>query len=565
MRRVMVVTMAVLAMVTTSIGLGLGVAPASAHALMTGTSPADGAALAAAPTRVVISYSESVRVSRDSIRVLDSAGARVDDGQAHSGQKASQAMVALRPDLPRGTYVASWRVISADSHPISGAFAFGVGGPPEAGAASAEADTSGSRTVGFLFGVARFAGYAGIGVLLGACFFLLMLWPQGLRLSGASQLVAGAWGLSALAGLGQLLLQGPYTAGLGMSGLGRWSVLSATLEERFGHLLLIRLLALCLAVPLLRRMFRIGSLDVWRTCELAGLGLVVAVTLAAIGHGSAGDLVWLATASLTVHVLGMSVWIGGLVVIALFLVRRAAAVELAEVLPRWSRVAAVAVAVIVISGLFQSWREIGTLRAVIDTGYGRLLLYKVWFVLGMIALGALAQRWVRRHYADDHVDVRSGPDGTGTGTAPSVGALTGLRRGVASELVVGAVVLGLTATLVNMVPARTSYAPPFTGTAFAGPMTVKVRVAPTRIGAESLDVYTWAPSGKPQKLVQASAALSLPTADLGPFEVPLDLAAPGHARSDRVQAPLAGKWQLRLTLRINDFDQYVTTLFYTVR
>ncbi|WP_083866966.1 MULTISPECIES: copper resistance CopC/CopD family protein [Frankia] len=561
--------MALLAMVTTSIGLGLGVAPASAHALLTGTSPADGAALAAAPTRIVISYSESVRVSRDSIRVLDSAGARVDDGQARSGQKASQAMVALRPNLPRGTYVASWRVISADSHPISGAFAFGVGGPPEAGAASAEADTSGSRAVGFLFGVARFAGYAGTGVLLGACFFLLMLWPQGLRTGGAGPLVAGAWGLSALAGLGQLLLQGPYAAGLGLSGLGRWSVLSTTLEERFGHLLLIRLLALCLAVPLLRRMFRVGSLDVWRTCELAALGLVVAVTLAAIGHGSAGDLVWLATASLTVHVLGMSVWIGGLVVIAFFLVRRAAAVELAEVLPRWSRVAAVAVAVIVISGLFQSWREIGTLRAVIDTGYGRLLLYKVWFVLGMIALGALAQRWVRRHYAGVRADARSGSGGTGTGTGtwtpPSVAALTGLRRGVASELVVGAVVLGLTATLVNMVPARTSYAPPFTGTAFAGPMTVKVRVAPTRIGAESLDVYTWAPSGKPQKLVQASAALSLPTADLGPFEVPLDLAEQGHARSDRVQAPLAGKWQLRLTLRINDFDQYVTTLFYTVR
>ncbi|WP_261556861.1 copper resistance CopC/CopD family protein [Frankia tisae] len=555
--------MASLAMITTSIGLGLGVAPASAHALLTGSSPADGAALAAAPTRIVIDYSESVRVSRDSVRVLDSAGARVDDGQARSGQKASEAMVLLRPNLPTGTYVASWRVISADSHPISGAFAFGVGGPPEAGAARAEANTSGSRTVGFLFGVARFAGYAGIGVLLGACFFLLLLWPQGLRTSGANQLIAGAWGLSSLAGLGQLLLQGPYAAGLGLSGLGRWSVLSATLEERFGHLLLIRLLALCLAVPLLRRVFRTASLDVWRRCELAGLGLVVAVTLAAIGHGSAGNLVWLATASLTVHVLGMSVWIGGLAVIALFLVRRAAAVELAEVLPRWSRVAAGAVAVIVLSGLFQSWREIGTLRAVVDTSYGRLLFYKVWFVLGMIALGALAQRWVRRHYSGRVPGDRSDPEPAEK--APSAAALTGLRRGVASELIVGAVVLGLTATLVNMIPARTSYAPPFTGTAFAGPMTVKVRVAPTRIGAESLDVYAWAPSGKPQKLVQASAALSLPTADLGPFEVPLDLAAPGHARSDRVQAPLVGKWQLRLTLRINDFDQYVTTLFYTVR
>jgi copper transport protein len=306
---------------------------------------------------------------------------------------------------------------------------------------------------------------------------------------------------------------------------------------------------------LLRRAVRTGAPDLWCRGELAGLGLAIAVTLAAIGHGSTGDLVGLAVVSLTVHVLGMSVWIGGLAVIALLLIRRASAAELATVLPRWSRLAVGAVIAIVLSGLLQSWREIGSLPAVVDTGYGRMLLYKAWFVLGMLAVGGLAQRWVRRHYRGGGV----------VGAAPGGAALAGLRRGVVAELVAGVVVLGLTAALVNMIPARTSYAPPFSGTAFAGPMTVKVRVSPTRVGAETLDVRAWAPTGKPQKLVAASAALSLPAADLGPFEVPLDLAEPGHARTDRIQAPLAGKWQLRLTLRLNDFDQYVTTLFYSVR
>jgi copper transport protein len=551
-----VVVGAVVAMAAAPIVLGVGLSPASAHALLTATDPVDGAALSASPTRIVLSYSESVRVSDDSIRVLDAAGNRVDNGHAGPGGKASQAAVQVRPGLPTGTYVVSWRVISADSHPVSGAFAFGIGGPPKAGAAHAEGDTGGSPTVGFLFGVARFLGYVGVGVLLGSCVFLAVLWPRGFRARGAGRLLAVAWAVTALDAVAQLLLQGPYAAGLALGGIFRWSVLSATVEERFGHLLLVRLLALVLAAPLLRRAVRSGSLDPWRRGELAMLGLAVAVTFAAIGHGSVGDVVGLAIVSLTLHVVGMSIWLGGLAVIALLLIRQASAEDLATVLPRWSRLAIGSVIAIVLTGLVQSWREIGTLPAVIDTSYGRTLLYKVWAVLGMLAVGALAQRWVRRHY---------GGSGSGASAEPGVAALAGLRRGVAFELAVGAVVLGFTAALVNMVPARTSYAPPYTGTAIAGPMTVKVRVAPTRVGSESLEVYAQAPTGKPQKLVAATAELSLPTEDLGPFQVPLDLVDVGHARTDRIQTPLAGKWQLRLTLRLNDFDQYVTTLYYTVR
>lgn len=559
MRRILVVAVTFLVMATTSIGFGLGVPPASAHALLTGSDPVDGAALDVAPTRVTLDYSESVRVSRDSIRVLDSAGRRVDDGRAGSGPKASQATVALRPGLPNGTYVASWRVISADSHPVSGALAFGVGGPPDAAAAAASG-TSGSSTVGVVFAMARFLGYAATALLLGVCFFLIVLWPTGLRAAGPGRLLMAAWGLSVFAAFAQLLLQGPYAAGLGLGGLGQWSVLSTTLADRFGHLLLIRLLALALMVPLVRRLLRTGSVDPRGNGELAGLGVVVAVTLAMIGHASVGDLAWLATTSTTVHVIAMSVWIGGLVMIAGFLVRRASATELAEILPRWSKIAVVAVAAVMVSGVFQGWREVGPPRALIDTSYGRLLVYKVWLVLGMIALGALARRWVRRQYRTN----RNQPAGRPDRSSHAV-LLAGLRRGVMAEIVLGAVVLGITAGLVNMVPGRTSYSPPFSDTTFAGPMTVKVRVSPTRVGAQTLDVQATDPSGKPQKLVEASVALSLPAADLGPFTVPLSLAAPGHARSDGIRAPLPGEWQLRLTLRVNDFDQYVTTVFYQVR
>src|SRR5262249_43974469 len=163
-------------------------------------------------------------------------------------------------------------------------------------------------------------------------------------------------------------------------------------------------------------------------------------------HGGVGSWAWLATASVTVHLLAMSVWLGGLTMLATGLLDRRGhpapadgaghldwadavarktpsrgpdagaqlhdqaapaaarayldehgadvvpvpadrAAELARVLPRWSRTAMTAVALIVLSGLYQSWREVGAVGALFDTSYGRLLLYKLWFVLAMLGVG----------------------------------------------------------------------------------------------------------------------------------------------------------------------------------
>ncbi|MCK9927897.1 copper resistance protein CopC/CopD [Frankia sp. Mgl5] len=585
----------------------LGMAlPASAHAVLTGSDPVGGAALDTAPARVTLTFSESVSVKSDSIRILDTAGARADEGGAHAGAAASQATVALRAGLGQGTYVVSWRVVSADSHPVGGAFAFGVGGPPDAGAAAAlPSGGGGSRVVGVALGTARFIAFAGAALLIGATFFVAVLWPAGARRSAPVRLIAAGWLLSLVGAVGMLLFQGPYTAGSGISGIFRGDPLATTLDGRYGQLLAIRVLALLLAVPLLRRLrdpelTEPGDDGVRHPSgagrrglvELAGLGLALVVTMAMIGHASAGETVWLATASVSLHTAAMAIWLGGLCVLGLTLlgwsgqgagdrhgssdgtgtgndtgddgvgrdaslegepVPPAHAVELAHVLPRWSRTATIAIAVIVLTGALQTWREIGEFGALFDTTYGRLLLYKLWFVLGVLGLGFLARRWVLRHYHPE-----PGPQVTSI-------ALTGLRRGVLFEVLIGAVVLAVTAILVNTIPGRNSYAPPFARTTVAGPLTVDINVSPTRTGTQTMHVYTYDPQGRPQRLVEASGELSLPSAGVGPLQVPLVEVADGHAVAEGVGVPLPGQWQLRFTLRVNDFDQYVTTVFYDVR
>ena len=112
-----------------TLALLLAVAPAaSAHATVVATSPGGGSVLASAPASVGVSFDEAVTVSADSLRVFDPAGVRVDvGGAAHAGGDA--VAVRLRAGLVRGTYVVAWHVVSADSHPVQGAFTFSIGAP----------------------------------------------------------------------------------------------------------------------------------------------------------------------------------------------------------------------------------------------------------------------------------------------------------------------------------------------------------------------------------------------------------------------------------------------------
>ncbi|MGH2968804.1 MAG: copper resistance CopC family protein, partial [Solirubrobacteraceae bacterium] len=117
-----------------------------------------------APGRVVLRFSEPVEIAFGAVRVFDAEGGQIQQGEPfHPDGNGSEVAVRLRTDLPDGGYTATYRVVSADSHPVSGGFVFSVGSESAAPAASV-ADLLGDQRAGpatsVAFGVARAVAYA---------------------------------------------------------------------------------------------------------------------------------------------------------------------------------------------------------------------------------------------------------------------------------------------------------------------------------------------------------------------------------------------------------------------
>src|SRR3954452_9206670 len=114
----------VMAVLATSL---IAPAVALAHATLDSTDPAAGAVLAQSPSVITLKFSESVDISLGAVRLFDGSGKAVDVGSAqHPGGQGSVVQVSV-PQLADGSYVVDWRVVSADSHPIEGAFTVQVG------------------------------------------------------------------------------------------------------------------------------------------------------------------------------------------------------------------------------------------------------------------------------------------------------------------------------------------------------------------------------------------------------------------------------------------------------
>jgi copper transport protein len=100
-------------------------APAAAHAELVNISPANGAQLKTPPTQVQMTFTESVNLIDGGIRLVDEVGRTVPTSDPTvAGRIVTWPMPA---DLPDGAYVITWRVVSADGHPVGGASSFGVG------------------------------------------------------------------------------------------------------------------------------------------------------------------------------------------------------------------------------------------------------------------------------------------------------------------------------------------------------------------------------------------------------------------------------------------------------
>ncbi|MFE1028463.1 copper resistance protein CopC [Streptomyces sp. NPDC058818] len=367
-----------------------GAGPASAHAALRSTDPEDGSVLQRAPRQVTLTFTESVGLRDDSFRVLDPGGHRVRTGEAgRADGRSDTARVALTGRLGEGTYTVAWRVVSADSHPVSGAFTFSVG-KPSATTASVDPGPTEDPLTAALHKIARYLAHLAAALLVGTAAFVALCRPPDpapLR----RPLVAGWWTLLGST-VALLVLRAPYEAGTGPSAALDADALGGTLTTRPGALLLVRL---ALLVPVGLFLVRMARGDRYReraplaAAVGAALAVGLALTWAAAEHASAGTQVPVAVTSSVLHLLATAVWLGGLVALLATLRSSADAATVA----RFSRTAFASVIVLVVTGVYQSWRGLGSWPALTETTYGRLLLAKLAGVAVLLAAAAVSRRW----------------------------------------------------------------------------------------------------------------------------------------------------------------------------
>ncbi|WP_328850456.1 copper resistance protein CopC/CopD [Micromonospora globbae] len=520
-------------------------APASAHAVLVSSSPAASAVVPSGPEEVVLTFSESVRKVPDKVRVIAPDGSRADRGEPTFD--GTIVRIPVDPAGGQGTYLVSYRVISADSHPVSGAFTYSVGAPSAPPTDSGDTGRA-NPVVDNAVKVAKYLGYAGLALLVGPALVLAALWPRRLDRRGPARLAWTGLGMVAVATLADLWLQVPYTGGGGLfdvSGEGLSSVLGST----FGAAHLVRLGLLAAAAFLLRPLFAgpVGRTD---AIILTVLGVAALVTWPLAGHPAASPAPAVSVVVDTVHLGSMAVWLGGLLMLAAFLLPRADERELGAIMPIWSRWAALAVSALLLAGVVQGLIEMGTPGALVDTTYGRLLLAKIGLFGLVLGVAAYSRQLVRRRVAEQR---------------PSR-----IRRAIVAELAIIAVVLGVSATLVQTPPARTASevadsAPGYFSTTLTSSLlSVQVELDPAERGNNSLHLYAYTKDNRPQPVVEWKATAALPSAGIEPIEIPLLPLTDNHATGE-VNLPASGDWQLKVTARTSDIDQATVTATVPIR
>ena len=277
--------------------------------------------------------------------------------------------------------------------------------------------------------------------------------------------------------------------------------------------------------------------------------LAVAATFAEIGHPATTSPAWVSVADDMVHITAMAVWLGGLAYLAYCVFPRRDPDELRVVLPVFSRVAFVAVALIAASGTYLALRGVQTVDALFATTYGWLVVIKVALLLGIVALGNAARTAINRR----------GPGGR----RDPAGSAERVRRSVLVEIVLAVGILAATSLLVAQPRGSEALAVvrahPRSGTVeLGGGRTVTVTLDPGKHGDVSATVQV---SDGPQP-VQVTATAILPSKDLGP--IPLDLRPNGRDvyGASGVLLPSAGNWRIDLVVTTTTFS--ATTASVTI-
>ncbi len=516
-----------------------GAAPASAHATLVSTDPAEGEVLAETPDVVTFTFDEPVSLTDESIRVFDAAGEPVEADAA----SADEIVTADLPDaLDDGTYVVTYRLVSADGHPVAGSLTFSIGAlsetvvPPAVGAEP-------TRTMKAAVGIVQGLGY--LGLLLAAGLVVYQCWILGgVRVSESThdlltRVQWGATGLAILAWAAAVPLAGAYQQGFALRGAVGADAIDLSLVG--DDLVVLGLVAVGMVLGLLAP----------RARDFATLGAALAVAApSVVGHTRAFEPVSLLVATDVLHVAAGATWLGGLAGLMVTLPSLSGrARDASVVLARFSGVAASVLALLVVAGSLLGWRIIGSWSGLFGTTYGRLLLVKV----GVVAVVAGIAAWNRYRLVPRARD--------SVGHAELQRAAGAVRRAVRVEALLVVGILGVTGFLTNQPPrdepsAASSPAPGRVVSAPIGDFQALIALDPGTRGPNTLMLQIQDRAGEPLDLFATpEVSVQSSTVDLGS----LALTAIGAGTySAPVVFPSSGSWEAAVSLRATEFDNPVT-------
>lgn len=494
---------------------------AFAHAALVKTDPADGAVLADSPQRFSLTFSEPV--SPLALTLVRPDG-------------TPQALTAYRLDdqtveidnpgkLASGTHVLSWRVISADGHPVGGSLLFSIGAPSAAPAVSEATDWSLRSAIW----AAKLLLYAGLFLGVGGAFALA--WLAGEARAG-QRLIVAALLCGLAAAVVSLGLQGLDALGAPLARLADPVIWRTAAGTSFAWTVLIALISIGLGLLSLA-----GPRAAARLLALLGLAGVGAA-LAASGHASAAAPQWLTRPMVFLHGAGIAFWAGALAPLGLAL--RRGAPGSVPFLHRFSRAIVPVVAVLAVAGVVLAVIQVQAPRALIDTAYGRLLLVKLGLLLLLFALAAL-NRWRL-----------TGPAEAGDGPAGR-----SLVRSMGLEMLIVLAILGVAAGWRFTPPPRAlaiAAAQPVSAHIHTLQAMADLSIAPGHAGPVTASIVIMTGDFGPLDAKEVTLVLSKPDSGIEPLKRPATKPGDGTWRVDGLVIPVAGRWTARLDILVSDFD-----------
>lgn len=503
---------------------GLG-GTAHAHAALVSSEPADGAVIAAAPSRLTLTFNQPV--SPLVLRLLPPDG-KFSELQATAERESSLA-VTFPSGLREGTHVLSWRVVSLDGHPVGGSVVFSIGAPSTSREIAAQ--STADPVVAAALWTLKVVFYIGLFVGIGGSLFLAWLAPGGTgggRTAIAITLAAGCAATPIIVGL-----QGADALALPLSGLASGGVWQAGLATTFGATAIAAACALVAGLAALG----VRTTKIARGLSLFG-GVAAGVSLALSGHASSAAPHWLTRPAVIAHTVAVTFWIGALVPLGAIMLKGPAP---EAVLSRFSRAIPWAVAALVVSGAVLAIVQVAEPDALLTTAFGQVLCAKLCLVSILLALAA----WNR---------FRLTPAVMGGSMEPR----RQLSRLIAIEVAIVVVILGLVATWRFTPPPRAlavASAKPalvhiHTETAMAD-----VSFEPGRAGMVQAKIVIMTGDFKELDAKVLRLTLENKSSGIEGIARRATKGSDGIWRIQQLPVPAGGRWNVDVEILINDFEK----------